>query len=102
MAQIKIIESWVAEFQATPEYNFSDDDGKPVVIAAVDAHTAYCVKGEIQDGTGRIFEFELPDGYEGKRAKPGVIIHIVCKSLQKVDAPFRVKHVTRTIDVAGK
>lgn len=98
MAQIKVLDNWEAQFQATPEYNFNDDDGKPVSIPAVEAHSAYIVKGELQDGTGRILEFELPEGYDSKNAKPGKVLHIVCKSLQKLDAPLRVKHVTRTLD----
>jgi len=99
MAQIKVLDNWEAQFQATPEYNFTDDDGKAVNIPAVEAHTANIVKGELQDGTGRIMEFELPDGYDHKQLKVGKVLHIVCKRLQALDAPLKVKHVTRTLDV---
>lgn len=99
MAQIKVLDNWDAQFQSTPEYNFKDEDGKDVTIAAVEAHTAHVVKGELQDGTGRVLEFELPDGYDHKQIKVGKVLHIVCKRLQTLDAPLKVKHVTRTLDV---
>lgn len=98
---IKILEIWEAEFQAQKELKFTDDDGKDVLIPAVDAHKATCILAEYADGSGIRIPLELPDSYTAK-VSIGDTLHVQCRGLQVLDRSFRVKNVTRRIPAGSK
>jgi len=98
---VKILEIWEAEFQAQKAMKFTDDDGKDIEIAAVDAHKATCILAEYGDGSGIRIPLELPDSYTSK-VSIGDTLHIQCRGLQALDRNFRIKNVTRRIPAGSK
>lgn len=96
MAVVKIHETWTATFQATPEYNFTDSEGKPVKIEAREARTAVCGLAEINDGSGVRVVLEFPKDYTTK-IEDGDLLTVECRNFEHLNKPWGVKNVTRHI-----
>lgn len=96
MAVVKIHDVWTATFQASPEYNFTDENGKPVKIEAKEARTATCALSEINDGSGVRVILEFPKDYTQK-INSDDLLTVECRSFEHLNKPWTVRNVTRHI-----
>jgi len=96
MATITVLESWTAQFPASPERTYMKD-GVKQIIEARSARTATIVNAESADGARN--QVEMPEGY-GLDIKPGDILNLTIPDWP--DAPFRSRNITRHIPAKNK
>lgn len=95
MAQIRVVETYEIDLQATPARSFRGRDGEKVEMEAQAARRATVAVCEYDEYK---LPFVLPQGFDASKVRPNVILHVECAGLENV-RPLKVKNVNRIIEV---
>lgn len=92
MAVVKICDMFTVDFQARPEVNFTNDEGKAVSIPASEARLGRIILGELPDM--QKVNLEIPKTFTGS-IKIGDTLDINCPALVHIEQAMRIKNVNR-------